>query len=49
MAGEATPTTVNKTKFGASGVGDPVVFHPGLVGIKRSVDFGVLGAASGTA
>ena len=48
MAGE-TPTVVNKTKFGAPGAGDPVMFHPGLVGIKRKVNFAALAAASGTA
>ena len=43
----ATPVTVDETLFGADGVCDPVMFHPGLVGIKRKVNFSVTNATSG--
>lgn len=32
-------TTVVNTLFGAPGVSDPQVFHPGLVCVKRRIDF----------
>lgn len=40
--------TVNNTLFGAPGVSDPVMFHPGLVGIKRKVNFAKTPFAAGT-
>ena len=30
---------MDETKFGAGGISDPVLFHPGLDAIKRKVDF----------
>lgn len=42
-------TVVDNTLFGAPGVSDPVVFHPGLVGITRKVNFAAANAKAGTA
>ena len=35
----SSPNAVNETAFGAGGVADPVLFHPGLDAIKRKVNF----------
>lgn len=40
--------TVDETLFGAPGVSDPVMFHPGLVGIKRKVNFAATPFSPGT-
>lgn len=40
-------TTVDNTLFGAAGVSDPYAFEPGLVGIKRRVNFNVANTAAG--
>ena len=37
-------TVVSNELFGAPGMSDPVVFHPGLVGITRKVDFAAANA-----
>lgn len=42
-------TVVDNTLFGAAGVSDPVVFHPGLVGITRKLNFTASNAAASTA
>lgn len=41
-------TEVSKDLFGAPGVSDPYVFEPGLVGIKRRINFNVANTAAGT-
>lgn len=40
--------TVNDTKFGAGGVSDPVLFHPGIDAIKRKVNFKATPLTPGT-
>lgn len=44
----STPNTVVNTAFGAPGVSDPIMFHPGLVGIRRHVNFGVTNLTAST-
>ena len=40
--------TLDTTLFGAPGVSDPVLFHPGIDAIKRKLDFSVSPATHGT-
>lgn len=42
-------TAVNNELFGAAGVSDPYAFEPGLVGIKRRVNFNVANSKAGIA
>ena len=39
-------STVDNTLFGAPGVSDPYAFEPGLVGIKRRINFNVANASA---
>jgi hypothetical protein len=41
-------TTVNNTLFGAAGVTDAKMFHPGLVSIERTIDFSKSNTAAST-
>lgn len=45
----AAATTVYNTLFGAAGVSDAQMFHPGLVSIKRTIDFSKTNVEDGKA